>query len=55
MFWKIFNKFSLMNTIFVLTFATNQDFFIDIGSRVTPQNRINVNNTGTIERTDWKL
>ena len=40
---------------FVLTFATNHVFFIDIGSKVTPQSRNNVNNTGTIQRRHRKL
>ena len=30
-------------------------FFIDIGSKVTPQNRINVKNTGTTQRRHKKL
>ena len=55
MFWKLVNKFCWMNTNFVLTFATNHDFFIDIGSKETAQNRINVDNTGTIQRRHRKL
>ena len=48
MLWKIVSKSCLMSTVFVLTFAPNHVFFIDIGSKVTPQNIVHVNNTGTI-------
>ena len=55
MLWKIVNKFCLMNATFVLIFSTNHVFFIVIGSKVTPQNRINVNKTGTMQRRYRKL